>query len=67
MNFCKDCKWCEKSPLGSDLWKCNSPNNEATTDLVSGEKVYTMSFCSNHRTSHYMGCGPEGKWFVAAS
>ena len=65
--YCVDCRFCVKSSLGEDYYKCVRP--PGTTSTITGvEKYPSNKFCSIERSGDYTFssyCGLKGKFFEA--
>lgn len=63
--FCKDCVHLLGNRNYKDnweTWKCDKTKAVTGLNLVTGEIVYSASFCDNVRKGVEF-CGPEGKWY----
>lgn len=65
MKFCKDCRHYGKSDNGTKYDMCN--RNPPVIDLVRGEPVAAVYFCTIERDKTYGSladhCGPDAKFF----
>lgn len=68
LRICVNCKHCGTNASGNvAAFKCFSPNNPSTINLVSGAKNYTVTYCESQRASTLRGtCGQQGLWFEQA-
>ena len=64
VKLCKDCKHFLNDKKGFE--KCNK---KVGNDLVTGEPISNVIYCSSHRKFDWLGailsnaCGKSGRWF----
>jgi len=67
IKLCINCKHIGTNASGNvDTYKCFAPQNPSDIDLVSGQKIYKMQYCRDHRNLCAVTlpvCSVSAKWF----
>ena len=65
LKLCVNCKYIGTNvSRDSSTYKCFSPQNSHTINLVTGDREYKVEHCGTHRTiDNNQYCTPAGNWY----